>query len=95
LGATEVDFYPETDGGKVRKQKPEKSRERQRQDMYMIWVLLISELLMWTLYGNIATFYPPYRTDHHNTITDAMVGVVLAMFEGGILISSPIVSVLL
>ena len=33
--------------------------------------------------------------EHHNTITDTMVGVVLACFEGAMLISSPIVSVLL
>jgi len=50
---------------------------------------------MWTLYGNIATFYPPYRTAHHKTITDTQVGIVLAMFEGGVLIFSPIVSLLL
>ena len=61
----------------------------------MLWVLLVSEMLMWTLYGNIATFYPPYRTLHHGSINDAMVGVVLAMFEGSILIASPIVSLLL
>ncbi len=52
-------------------------------------------MLMWTLYGNIATFYPPYRTMKHPTITDTMVGIVLAMFEGGVLLTSPIVSMLL
>lgn len=58
-------------------------------------ILLFSEVMMWTLYGNIATFYPPYRTAHHKSISDTMVGVVLAMFEGGVLIFSPIVSLLL
>jgi MFS family permease len=58
-------------------------------------VLLVSEVFMWTLYGNIATFYPPYKKEHHPTITDTMVGVVLAMFEGGVLIFSPIVSLLI
>lgn len=47
---------------------------------------------MWTLYGNIATFYPPYTKDNHKTVTSTMVGVVLASFEGSILISSPIIS---
>jgi len=47
---------------------------------------------MWTLYGNIATFYPPYTKDNHPTVTSTMVGVVLAMFEGSMLIGSPIVS---
>lgn len=52
-------------------------------------------MIMWTLYGNIATFYPPYKTSHHPTITDTMVGIVLASMEGGILLSSPLISVLL
>lgn len=51
--------------------------------------------LMFTLYGNIATFYPPYNEKHHPTVTDTMVGIVLSMFEAGILISSPFVSMLL
>ena len=58
----------------------------------MLWVILLGQTLMWTLYGNIATFYPPYTKEHHNTITSTMVGVVLAMFEGSILIGSPLVS---
>jgi MFS family permease len=58
-------------------------------------LLLVSELLMWTLYGNISTFFPPYIKEHHSTITDPMVGVILALFEGGMLITSPITSVLL
>lgn len=49
-------------------------------------------MLMWTLYGNIATFYPPYTKEKHPTVTSTMVGVVLAMFEGSILIGSPIIS---
>jgi MFS family permease len=50
---------------------------------------------MFTLYGNIATFYPPYTARIHPTVTETMVGVVLAMFEGGILITSPLVGLLL
>ena len=52
-------------------------------------------MLMWTLYGNIATFYPPYKNHHHKTITDTMVGTVLAMMEVGILVSSPFISMFL
>lgn len=57
--------------------------------------LLFSVVIMWTLYGNIATFYPPYKNHHHKTITDTMVGTVLAMMEVGILASSPIISMIL
>ena len=52
-------------------------------------------MIMWTLYGNIATFYPPYKNHHHPTITDTMVGIVLAMMEVGILVSSPLISMIL
>ena len=52
-------------------------------------------MIMWTLYGNIATFYPPYKTLNHPTVTDTMVGIVLASMEAGILLSSPLISVLL
>jgi MFS family permease len=48
--------------------------------------------ITFTLFGNIATFYPPYRTEHHPSINDTMVGTVLAMFEIGYLICSPIIS---
>lgn len=48
--------------------------------------------VQWTLYGNIATFYPPYRTDNHPSINDTMVGIVLSMFELALLFGSPIVS---
>ncbi len=57
--------------------------------------LLFSVMIMWTLYGNIATFYPPYRTRHHPTVTDTMVGIVLATMEAGILVSSPLITLLL
>ena len=50
---------------------------------------------MWTLYGNIATFYPPYKNRHHPSITDTMVGMVLAMMEVGKLASSPFISITL
>lgn len=52
-------------------------------------------MIMWTLYGNIATFYPPYKTLNHPTVTDTMVGIVLASMEAGILLSSPLISLLL
>ena len=57
--------------------------------------LLLSVVITWTLYGNIATFYPPYKKHHHPTITDTMVGIVLAMMEVGILASSPFISMIL
>ncbi len=61
----------------------------------VISVLLLSELILWTLYGNIATFYPPYKEKYHSTITDTMVGFILAMMEVGILVCSPFVSMVL
>jgi hypothetical protein len=61
----------------------------------LISTLLFSVMIMWTLYGNIATFYPPYKNHHHPTITDTMVGIVLAMMEVGILVSSPLISMIL
>ena len=54
--------------------------------------LLISVTIMFTLFGNIVTFYPPYTTKYHPTINDTMVGSVLSMFEVGVLITSPIIS---
>jgi MFS family permease len=61
----------------------------------MMWILLLASCIMWTLYGNIATFYPPYKNEHHKSINDTMVGIVLAMFELGVLVMSPVVSVLI
>ena len=58
----------------------------------MVATLLISVTIMYTLFGNIVTFYPPYRTEHHPTINDTMVGTVLSMFEIGYLVCSPIIS---
>jgi MFS family permease len=51
---------------------------------------------MWTLYGNITVFYPPHVKDTFDGhITTLLVGIVLAMFELSVLISSPVVSLLL
>ena len=61
----------------------------------MLWVLLVGQMLMWTLYGNITTFYPPYVKKHHHSINSTLVGVTLAMFEASVLLSSPLVSVAL
>ena len=61
----------------------------------LISSLLFSVMIMWTLYGNIATFYPPYKNRHHHTITDTMVGFVLATMEAGILVCSPLISMIL
>ena len=58
----------------------------------MIWTLLLTTCISWTLYANIATFYPPYKEKNHKTMTDTMVGIVLAMFELGVLLCSPLVS---
>eukprot|EP00347_Sterkiella_histriomuscorum_P005636 403355840 len=57
----------------------------------LIVIILISVCFTWTLYGNISTFYPPFRLEHHKSISDTQVGIVLAMFEGGVLITSPLI----
>ena len=36
----------------------------------LIVVILISISMIWTLYGNISAFYPPFRLAHHKSITD-------------------------
>ena len=61
----------------------------------LISTLLFSVMIMWTLYGNIATFYPPYKNHHHRSVTDTMVGFVLATMEVGILVCSPLISMIL
>ena len=66
--------------------------EKSIQDRYLLITLLVSVTITFTLFGNIVTFYPPYRTEHHPTINDTMIGVVLAMFEIGYLLTSPIIS---
>jgi hypothetical protein len=53
--------------------------------------MLVSVWIFWTLYGSIATFYPPYKNKHHKTLKDSQVGVVLSMYEAGFLVSSPII----
>ena len=65
---------------------------RSKSEKFMMWTLLLQTCISWTLYGNIATFYPPYKEKYHKTITDTMIGVVLSMFELGVLVWSPIVS---
>ncbi len=47
-------------------------------DKQLIGAILASIAIVWTLYGNISAFYPPYCLDNHPTITSTMVGVVLA-----------------
>jgi len=69
-------------------QKPRRSKS----EKFMMWTLLLQTCISWTLYGNIATFYPPYKEKYHKTITDTMIGVVLSMFELGVLVWSPVVS---
>ncbi len=71
------------------------SYKKQTGSKVVISSLLFSELILWTLYGNIATFYPPYKEKHHSSITDTMVGFVLAMMEVGILVCSPLISMVL
>ena len=36
-----------------------------KKPVYFIWVLLFSGVIMYSLYGNIATFYPPYASEFH------------------------------
>lgn len=40
------------------------------EDRRLIFVMLLSLSVIWTLYGNISTFYPPYRLEHHKSISD-------------------------
>lgn len=61
----------------------------------LLSVLLFSVVIIWSLYGNIVTFYPPYTAAKHPSITDTMTGIVISMFEGTILLSSPVISLLL
>lgn len=61
-------------------------------EKFMMWTMLLMTTISWTLYGNIATFYPPYKEKFHKTISDTMVGTVLSMFELGVLLCSPLVS---
>jgi MFS family permease len=66
-----------------------------REQKLMLWVLLVGQMLMWTLYGNITTFYPSFVDKHHKSINTTLVGVILAMFEASVLLSSPLVSMTL
>ncbi len=50
---------------------------------------------MYTLYGNMATFYPPYIEEHHPSISDGEVGLVIGMMYGGIFLGSLTASMLL
>lgn len=59
----------------------------------LMGTIMLTICIQWTLYGNISSFYPPYRLEHHPTLTDTMVGLVLSFFELSMLICSPIVSV--
>ena len=62
----------------------------------MLIVLLIGQMLMWTLYGNITVFYPPFvKKQFDDSINSLLIGIILAMFELSVLISSPVVSLLL
>jgi hypothetical protein len=57
-----------------------------------VWLLLVSGVIMYTLYGNMATFYPPYVTDYHPSISDGSVGLVIGMMYAGIFMGSLISS---
>lgn len=59
----------------------------------MLLTILLNSLISWTLYGNIATFYPIYTSDNHPSVTSTMVGAVLGIFEFSILICSPLVAI--
>ena len=58
----------------------------------MIWAMLGGQALMWTLYGNISTFYPPFVEENHSSISSTMVGAVMGVFEFSILVTSPFVA---
>ena len=36
----------------------------------MLWVILIMMIMTQVMYMNIATFLPPYRLEHHPSLTD-------------------------
>jgi MFS family permease len=65
--------------------------EADRKSASFVPLILVSELIMWSLYGSIVTFYPPYRTQHHPSITDTMLGVVIAFFQVGMLVTGPFI----
>lgn len=50
---------------------------------------------MYSLYGNMVTFYPPYTRHHHPSISDGEVGLVLGIMYFGILTGSILSSKLL
>jgi len=63
----------------IQKESVEPKREPlTKEELKLISAMLVSVAAIWTLYGNIATFYPPFRKTHHSSITDTQVGIVLA-----------------
>ena len=65
---------PEINKGSIESKREPLSKS----ELKLISVILMAVALIWTLYGNIATFYPPYRRTHHSSISDTQVGIVLA-----------------
>jgi MFS family permease len=58
-------------------------------------LLIISGVIMYSLYGNMVTFYPPYTRNHHPSISDGEVGLVIGIMFFGILTGSILSSKLL
>jgi len=66
---------------------PEKKR--------IFFALLLTLAMTQTLYLNISTFLPAFRKDHHPSINDGMVGIILSMFQLAYLIAAPFVGAFL
>ena len=49
-----------------------------RNKMKMLWVILIMMIMTQVMYMNIATFLPPYRLEHHPSLTDTHIGIILS-----------------
>ena len=50
---------------------------------------------MYTLYGNLATFYPPYVKEHHPSISEGRVGFIIGLMYAAIILASLSSSILL
>ena len=48
-----------------------------------VWLLLVSGVIMYTLYGNMAIFYPVYVRTYHPSISEATVGLLIGLLDAG------------
>jgi len=57
-----------------------------------IWFLLVSGTIMYTLYGNMAIFYPVYVRTYHASISGTAVGLIIGLMYAGIFLGALISS---